>query len=630
MYQPGLQLYQMNIGDLVEDIDSGRVGVITDVGGDDLTVAWAGPIKAIKETSMIKASNVELLGRTKPGDRVQRGDDRGTIVSILGEQTVVLWDDTRQPEIVPSSSLEKTFNAPVTVNLKRLPPRKQIPVITFYPRLPSYRITATGKMRRVEVTDDEIFVDDQMDLDEDVITVIDVARLPELDQADIERVILMGVRSGLSLTAWRELSESSRAWNQASKSNAVWDAMLRRDYKFVSGDYHKAEIDWHTGKKRRNPDTLSKRTYEYIRRTENAWDSQDDYQVYDLQKKRRVRVVSVFESGNYRYVMYVSKSNSLLAGIEVYYRRRALTLYRRYGLGGYKFLSQAGHNETTVLLAFVKNSVLGFRVVDSLLDNSTISELTNAGPYITGSVPTFHFVFDKFFVVELSGSVYAVYADKPLRVRRFRGVAITANTKRRINLTNMMYVGRKGRGICFRLDNLVVCYENVKWTEIQGETPERVLSTDGRIRLYGVDKDTQKLSVMGSHAKIEIPRNSTILQWFNVLMVYIPPQYSSDSGVLRVINHDTAEPVFIDHGEFPFSKKVQLKLFGPFFDGSLHIVAPDKSEYIIRPAKPVLSLVSCHVCDNVAKWTCEQCKNQQYCGVECQALDWKTHKKYCK
>ena len=39
---------------------------------------------------------------------------------------------------------------------------------------------------------------------------------------------------------------------------------------------------------------------------------------------------------------------------------------------------------------------------------------------------------------------------------------------------------------------------------------------------------------------------------------------------------------------------------------------------------------SCALCNNdKAPFQCSQCKSTHYCGVSCQKLDWKAHKKVC-
>jgi hypothetical protein len=39
---------------------------------------------------------------------------------------------------------------------------------------------------------------------------------------------------------------------------------------------------------------------------------------------------------------------------------------------------------------------------------------------------------------------------------------------------------------------------------------------------------------------------------------------------------------------------------------------------------------SCALCNNdKAPFQCSQCKTTHYCGVSCQKLDWKAHKKVC-
>ena len=40
-------------------------------------------------------------------------------------------------------------------------------------------------------------------------------------------------------------------------------------------------------------------------------------------------------------------------------------------------------------------------------------------------------------------------------------------------------------------------------------------------------------------------------------------------------------------------------------------------------------VVLCNVCDNMANSVCGKCKDQSYCGRDCQAADWKKHKKLC-
>lgn len=60
--------------------------------------------------------------------------------------------------------------------------------------------------------------------------------------------------------------------------------------------------------------------------------------------------------------------------------------------------------------------------------------------------------------------------------------------------------------------------------------------------------------------------------------------------------------------------------------GSITITVPDGSP----PIHFKIKAQSTCICGVVAKSACVRCRSKRYCSKECQAADWKCHKKHCQ